>query len=84
MASLSSISESTSDSWCLAEAAAQVAQELAAAVGAVDLAVAEQIHDRQQLFAQNFERFFVVLAPVVAVGKLEAVQVPFGGREIAL
>jgi hypothetical protein len=48
------------------------------------LPVTKQVHDRQQLVSQHLERFFVVLAPVVTVGELKAVQVPFGGRELFL
>src|SRR5579862_9327636 len=45
--------------------------KLAAAVGTFHLAVTEQVHARQQLFGQNLQAVWNVVAPVVAVGKVE-------------
>ncbi len=66
----------------VAEAAFEGADEFAAAVGAFDLAVAEQVDLRQQFFAKQLAGSVVVFAPVVAVGELEAVNVPFGRMEV--
>src|SRR5258705_144104 len=65
-----------------AEASLQIAEKLTAAVWTIDLPIAEQVHVRQQAFAEYLEGFFVVFAPVVAVGKLETVQVPFRRRKL--
>src|SRR5258705_7039413 len=68
----------------LAKSSLQVAQKFAAPIRAFDLPVAEQIRNRQQFFAQYLERFLVVLPPVIAVRKLEAVQVPLRRRKLLL
>ena len=66
----------------VADADPQRTQVLAAAVGAFDLAVAEQVHRRQQLLAQQLQAGLVVFAPVVAVGELEDVDVPIRRRKL--
>src|SRR5256885_6388056 len=67
-----------------AKSSLQVAQKFAAAIRAFDLPVAEQIRNRQQFFAEYLERFLVVFAPIVAVRKLKAVQIPLRGRKLLL
>src|SRR5262249_39032072 len=62
----------------------QLAEIIAGAVRAFDLAVAEQIADRQEELLQGLQAVRVVLAPVVAVGELEDVDVPVARREISL
>ena len=57
--------------------------ELAAAVGALHLPVAEQVHLRQQPLGQDLDAVRDVVAPVVAVGEVEAVDVPLV-RRVAL
>src|SRR4029079_12221696 len=55
----------------------QVLDELAAAVRAFDLAVAEQVDARQDVLAQQPDAFLgVATAPVVAVREMERVNVP--------
>ena len=56
----------------------QFSVELARAVGALDLAVAEEVALGQELVAQEADALAVVLAPVVAVGEVEDVDVPVG------
>src|SRR4051812_22814733 len=58
--------------------------KLAAAVGAFDLAVTEQVALGQERFFQHAEGGAVVFAPVVAIGELEAVDVPFARIEVGL
>jgi hypothetical protein len=79
MASLSRISLVTTRS-SLVEVLAQVLDELPRAVGALDLAVAEHVHLRQQLalLEQLDAAHRVVHRPVVAVGEVERVDVPLG------
>src|SRR5262249_513982 len=54
----------------------ELAVELARAVGAFDLAVAEEVALGQELVAEQVDAVPVVLAPVVAVGEMEHVDVP--------
>ena len=55
----------------------QFPNELAAAVGAFDLAVAEEVDFRQQVALQQVDAAIGVAArPVVAVGEVEDVDVP--------
>src|SRR3954467_13964980 len=54
----------------------QLAVELARAVGTLDLAVAEEVALRQERVAQHPDALAVVLAPVVAVGEVQDVDVP--------
>src|ERR1019366_6884472 len=54
--------------------------ELAAAVGAFDLAVPEQIQLGQQRLLQELDAVRAVVAPVVAVGEMEGVDVPLRSR----
>src|SRR5271167_4105303 len=62
---------------------AEVLDELAGAVGALHLPVAEQVHDRQDARLQDLDaEAGVVGAPVVAVGEVEGVDVP--GRRAVL
>ena len=61
----------------------QFADEVARPVRRLDLPVAEQVRSRQQLVGQDLQTLAVVLAPVVAVGELEQVHVPFAHREVA-
>ncbi len=82
MASLSSISARTRFWRFVAEGVVQRTDVFAAAVGTFDLAVAKQVRLRQERVAQQPQALFVVLAPVVAVGKLEAINVPFAGRKL--
>src|SRR5579862_5167402 len=55
--------------------------KLAAAVGALDLAVAEQVQLRQQRLLQELNAVRAVVAPVVAVGEVEGVDVPLARIE---
>src|SRR5690242_3800487 len=55
----------------LAEHLVDVLVELAAAVGALHLPVAEQVHPRQQLLVEQLDAVRDVVAPVVAVGEVE-------------
>ena len=50
--------------------------EFATAVRTFDLSVTEQIDVGQNVVGQQRECLAVVLAPVVAIGKLKAVNVP--------
>ena len=54
----------------------ELAVELARAIGALDLAVAEEVALGQELVAEQVDALAVVLAPVVAVGEVEDVDVP--------
>jgi len=54
----------------------ELAQVIARAVGALHLAVAEQVQLRQQNLGQQFKAVRNVIAPVVAVGEMEGVDVP--------
>ena len=53
-----------------------VLEELAAAVGRLDLTVPEQVQLRQHLLGQQLDALGHVVAPVVAVGEVEGVDVP--------
>src|SRR5678815_4529093 len=68
----------------VAEGFLEDAEEFAAAVGTFDLAVAEEIALGEDLFAQKGEGRLVVLSPIVAIGELEAVDVPLGGVKVIL
>src|SRR5436309_11808394 len=67
----------------LAEHLVDVLVELARAVGALDLAVAEQVQLRQQPLVEDLDAVRDVVAPVVAVGEVEGVDVPLV-RRVAL
>src|SRR5262249_41611882 len=58
-----------------------VIEELAAAVGALDLAVAEEVELGQQAVGQDLDAVGDVVAPVVAVGEVESVEVPLVRRK---
>src|SRR4051812_36078934 len=58
-----------------------VLEELARAVGAFDLAVAEQVELGEQLLVEDVDAVGDVVAPVVAVGEVEGVQVPLVRRK---
>ena len=76
MSSLFSMREVTSLS-TIRHVVFQFANELTAAVGAFDLAVAEEIHLGQQVVLQEIDAAVGVAArPVVAVGEVEDVDVP--------
>src|SRR5262245_34150426 len=60
----------------LAQHLVDVLVELARAVGALHLPVAEQVQLRQQLVLQDLHAGGDVVAPVVAVGEVEGVHVP--------
>src|SRR5579872_4634860 len=62
--------------------AAQLADVFARAVGAFDLAIAEQVAVWQDVLRQELDARFIVLPPVVSIRKLEAVDVPVGRGEI--
>src|SRR5579862_2255661 len=63
----------------LREAVVQVLLELSAAVRALHLAVAEHVHAREQVVVQELHAALGVLAsPVVAVRKVERIDVPLG------
>ncbi len=64
----------------LAQHLVDVVEELAAAVGAFHLAVAEQVQLGQQLLGQDLDAVRDVVAPVVAVGEVEGVDVPLVRR----
>src|SRR5271157_642317 len=57
----------------------ELAVELARSVGALDLPVAEEVALGQELVAQEADAVAVILAPVVAVGEVEYVDVPVDG-----
>src|SRR6266545_379215 len=59
-----------------AEQLVDVLEELAAAVGALHLPVTEQVQPRQQFLRQDLDAVRDVVAPVVAVGEVEGVNVP--------
>src|SRR5690606_17433050 len=60
-------------------------EELTAAVPALDLAVAEQVGDRQESLVQEAEALLIVAAaPVVAVGEVEEIEVPLLWRVVSL
>ena len=84
MASLSRISLVTTRS-SLREVLAQILDELARAVRALDLAVGEHVHARQELLLQELDaRERVVHRPVVAVGEVERVDVPLVRRVVVV
>ena len=61
----------------IAEMLFEVLVELARAVAALDLAVAEHVAHRQQRLLQELQAKPRVLArPVVAVGKVERIDIP--------
>src|SRR5271157_49770 len=61
----------------------ELAVELARAVRALDLPVAEEVALGQELVAQEADAVAVILSPVVAVGEVEHVDVPVdGGMEL--
>src|SRR5579883_177997 len=69
------------DALVLTEVLPQVLDELPGAVGALDLAVREHVRARQDpLLEQIHAEQRVVHRPVVAVGEVERVDVPLGGR----
>ena len=61
----------------------QLAEIIPRAVGALDLPVTKQIADGKYLRGEQFEAADVIFAPVVAVGELEAIDVPLRGRKVA-
>src|SRR3990172_2876077 len=64
---------------------AQVLDELAGAVGALHLAVAEEVHRREQVGLEQVDaEAGVVGAPVVAVGEVEGVDVPLRAGVVGL
>src|SRR5262245_49027017 len=67
----------------IAKAAFKGADVFAAAIRTFNLAVAEEVNLWQQVFAQQTQALVVVFAPIVAVGELEAVNVPFGRIKLA-
>ena len=60
----------------------QFADIVAGTVRALNLSVAEQVADRQDLLDEQPRALAVVLPPVVPVGELEAVDVPVAHREV--
>src|ERR1019366_8687212 len=69
------------DAVVAAEVLAQVFDELTRPVRALDLAVREHVHARQELVLQEVDaEERVVHRPVVAVGEMERIDVPLFGR----
>src|SRR6185369_7907073 len=61
----------------------EVLDELSGAVGALDLAVAEQVHLRKDVRLQELDALdSVVDRPVVTVAEVKRVDVPLAGRKI--
>src|SRR5690606_28791237 len=60
----------------------EMTQEFATPIGTLHLAVTKQVDVRQNPFLQDVERLAVVLSPVVAIGKLEAVEIPLAGGKL--
>ena len=68
------------DALVAAQMFVQDVDEIAAAVGAGDLAVAEHVGDGKQLILEDFDAVAAVgLGGVVTIGKMEQVDVPFIG-----
>jgi len=61
----------------------QFANVVPRSIRALDLAVTEEVEGGEQIGGEKFQAAFVVLSPVVAVGELEAINVPLGGGEVA-
>src|SRR5579859_3644107 len=73
------------DALVLAEVLSQVLDELPRAVRALDLAVSEHVHARQELVLHQLDaEERVVHRPVVAVGEVERVDVPLVGRVVVV
>ena len=69
----------------LVEVLVEVLDELPRAVGALDLAVAEEVHLGEDVRLQELDALDgVVDRPVVAVGEVKRVDVPLRGRKIVL
>src|SRR5664279_1113648 len=65
------------DAFVLVEVLGQVLDELTRAVRRLDLAVREQIHERQDFFLQQLDAGMgVVDRPVITVGEMERIDVP--------
>jgi hypothetical protein len=62
----------------------QFTNEVAGTVRTLNLPVTVQVAVNHDVFHQDTEARVVVLAPVVAVGKLKAVDVPFGWWKLSL
>jgi hypothetical protein len=62
----------------------QASNIFAATVGTLDLAIAKQVAVRQQLILEQVKALGVVFSPVVPIGELEEVNIPFRRRKVVV
>src|SRR3989338_7579429 len=56
----------------------QVMKKLSTSIFALELPVAENIGDRQNLLFQQFQAFFSIISrPIIAIRKMERINIPF-------